>query len=172
MLNRDKKIVENIIKPKDELIVELYRNNIELHKELSKQAKVVDIAEKYQKEKNEILRENQELKTKCRDLEEEFEIRTLKLKDEYDNEMRQTKKKFNKILDDLDNENAKLYKIIDRFKVTVSKFITWICNKFSVSSEEQLMRDFQKETNMNFRVEEHTDYEILKDEEEEELDMW
>ena len=172
MLNRDKKIVENIIKPKDELIVELYRNNIELHKELSKQAKVVDIAEKYQKEKNEILPENQELKTKCRDLEEEFEIRTLKLKDEYDNEMRQTKKKFNKILDDLDNENAKLYKIIDRFKVTVSKFITWICNKFSVSSEEQLMRDFQKETNMNFRVEEHTDYEILKDEEEEELDMW
>ncbi len=171
MLNRDEKIVENIIKPKDELIEELYRNNLELHKELSKQAKVVDIAEKYQKEKNEILRENQELKTKCRDLEEEFEIRTLKLKDEYDNEMGQTKKKFNKIIDDLDNENAKLYKIIDRFKVTVSKFITWICNKFSVSSEEQLMRDFQKETNMNFRVEEQIKYEIMKDEEEE-LDMW
>ena len=171
MLNRDEKIVENIIKPKDDLIEELYRNNIELHKELSKQAKVVDIAEKYQKEKNEILRENKELKTKCSDLEEEFEIRTLKLKDEYDNEMRQTKKKFNKILDDLDNENAKLYKIIDRFKVTVSKFITWICNKFSVSSEEQLMRDFQKETNMNFRVEEQIEYEIMKDEEEEELDL-
>ena len=171
MLNRDEKIVENIIKPKDELIEELYRNNLELHKELSKQAKVVDIAEKYQKEKNEILRENQELKTKCRDLEEEFEIRTLKLKDEYDNEMGQTKKKFNKIIDDLDNENAKLYKIIDRFKVTVSKFITWICNKFSVSSEEQLMRDFQKQTNMNFRVEEQIKYEIMKDEEEE-LDMW
>ena len=171
MLNRDEKIVENIIKPKDELIEELYRNNLELHKELSKQAKVVDIAEKYQKEKNEILRENQELKTKCRDLEEEFEIRTLKLKDEYDNEMGQTKKKLNKIIDDLDNENAKLYKIIDRFKVTVSKFITWICNKFSVSSEEQLMRDFQKETNMNFRVEEQIKYEIMKDEEEE-LDMW
>lgn len=171
MINRDEKIKEQIIKPKDELIEELYRNNLELHKELSKQAKVVDIAEKYQKEKNEILRENQELKNKCRDLEEEFEIRTLKLKDEYDNEMRQTKKKFNKILDDLDNENAKLYKIIDRFKVTVSKFITWICNKFSVSSEEQLMRDFQKETNMNFRVEEQIEYEIMKDEEEE-LDMW
>ena len=29
------------------------------------------------------------------------------------------------------------------------------------------MRDFQKETNMNFRVEEQIDYEISRDEEEE-----
>ena len=33
------------------------------------------------------------------------------------------------------------------------------------------MRDFQKETNMNFRVEEQIEYEIMKDEEEEELDL-
>lgn len=172
MINRDEKIKEQIIKPKDELIQELYQNNLELHKELSKQAKVVDIAEKYQKEKNEILQENQELKTRCRNLEEEFETKTAKLKNEYDNEMRQTKKKFNKVIDDLDNENEKLHKIIDRFKVTVSKFITWICSKFSVSSEEQLMRDFQKETDMNFRFEEQIEHEIMIDEEEEELDMW
>ena len=113
MINRDEKIKEQIIKPKDELIQELYQNNLELHKELSKQAKVVDIAEKYQKEKNEILQENQELKTRCRNLEEEFETKTAKLKNEYDNEMRQTKKKFNKVIDDLDNENEKLHKIIN-----------------------------------------------------------
>lgn len=170
MINRDEKIKEQIIKPKDDLIEELYQNNLELHKELSKQAKVVDIAEKYQKEKNEILQENQELKTRCRNLEEKFETKAVNLKNEYDKEMKQTKKKFNKIINDLDNENAKLYKIIDRFKVTVSKFITWVCSKFSVSSEEQLMRDFQKETNMNFKVEEQIEHEIMIDEEEE-LDM-
>lgn len=172
MINRDEKIKEQIIKPKDDLIEELYQNNLELHKELSKQANVVDIAEKYQEEKNEILKENQELKTRCRNLEEEFETKAENLKNEYDKEMRQTKKKFNRIIDELDNENVKLHKIIDRFKVTVSKFITWVCSKFSVSSEEQLMRDFQKETNMNFRVEEQIEHEIMIDKEEDELDMW
>ena len=46
-----KKILEEIIKPKDDLIKELYKNNLSLHKELSKQSKVVDEAEKYQKRK-------------------------------------------------------------------------------------------------------------------------
>ena len=83
-------------------------------------------------------------------------------------------KQYQKMLqiDELDNENVKLHKIIDRLKVTVSKFITWVCSKFSVSSEEQLMRDFQKETNMNFRVEEQIEHETMIDKEEEELDMW
>ena len=169
---RDEKILEEIIKPKDNVIQNLYQDNMNLHRQLSRQAQVIEEAEKYQKEKNEILKENQELKTRCRDLEKEFETKTENLKNEYDREMRQTKKKFIKIIDELDNENVKLHKIIDRFKVTVSKFITWICSKFSVSSEEQLMRDFQKETNMNFRVEEQIEHETMIDKEEEELDMW
>ena len=37
MLNRDEKIENEIIKPKDDLIKELYKNNLSLHKELSKQ---------------------------------------------------------------------------------------------------------------------------------------
>ena len=168
---RDEKILEEIIKPKDNVIQNLYQDNMNLHRQLSRQAQVIEEAEKYQKEKNEILKENQELKTRCRDLEKEFETKTENLKNEYDREMRQTKKKFIKIIDELDNENVKLHKIIDRFKVTVSKFITWICSKFSVSSEEQLMRDFQKETNMNFRVEEQIEHETMIDKEEEELDM-
>ena len=36
-LKRDEKILEEIIKPKDDLIKELYKNNLSLHKELSKQ---------------------------------------------------------------------------------------------------------------------------------------
>ena len=48
-LKRDERILEEIIKPKDELIKELYKDNLSMHKELSKQSKVVDEAEKYQK---------------------------------------------------------------------------------------------------------------------------
>ena len=36
-----------------------------------------------------------------------------------------------------------LEKVVDRFKTTVSKFIHWICDKFSVSSEDMLIRDFE-----------------------------
>ncbi len=38
---RDEKILEEIIKPKDELIKELYKDNLSLHKELSKQSKII-----------------------------------------------------------------------------------------------------------------------------------
>ena len=172
MINRDEKIAEKIIKPKDELIEVLYQNNLDLSRELSKQAKLIDIAEKYQKEKKDILVENEELKSKCRKMEEDFDIRVNKIRTECENEVKHTEKKLYGVIDDLYNENNRLNKIIDRFKVTVSKFIKWVCNKFTVSSEEQLMRDFQKETNMNFRVEEQIDYEISRDEEEEELDLW
>lgn len=170
MINRDEKIAEKIIKPKDELIEVLYQNNLDLSRELSKQAKLVDIAEKYQKEQKDILAENEELKNKCRDMEEDFDIKVNKIRTECESEMKRTEKKLYGVIDDLYNENNRLNKMIDRFKETVSKFIKWVCNKFTVNSEEQLMRDFQKETNMNFRVEEQIDYEISRDEEEE-LDL-
>ena len=136
MINRDEKIAEKIIKPKDELIEVLYQNNLELSRELSKQAKLVDIAEKYQKEKKDILAENEELKNKCREMEENFDIKVNKIRTECDNEIKRTEKKLYGVIDDLYNENNRLNKIIDRFKETISKFIKWVCNKFTVSSEE------------------------------------
>ena len=60
-IKRDEKILEEIIKPKDDLIQNLYQDNMNLHKELSKQAKVIEEAEKYQKERNSILADNREL---------------------------------------------------------------------------------------------------------------
>ena len=53
----------------------------------------------------------------------------------------------------LERENNYLKKVIDRFKFTVKKFIIWICHKFSAPSEEVLIRDFEKETYMDFDVE-------------------
>ncbi len=53
-LNREK--VENeIIKPKDDKIMELYQENLKLHNELSKQVNLVNTAEKYQKKETPFL---------------------------------------------------------------------------------------------------------------------
>ena len=51
MINRDEKIENEIIKPKDALIQELYKDNLSLHKELSKQANLIEQAEKFEKER-------------------------------------------------------------------------------------------------------------------------
>ena len=37
-------------------------------------------------------------------------------------------------------------KIINTFEKTIHKFITWICQKFDLGAENNLVRDFEKET--------------------------
>ena len=54
-------------------------------------------------------------------------------------------------------ENNYLKKVIDRFKITVQKFITWVCHKFSYPSEDDLIRNFEKETYTNFNIEKQPD---------------
>ena len=49
--NRDEKIVNEIIKPKDELIQELYKDNLSLHKELSQKNNLIQQAEVFEKER-------------------------------------------------------------------------------------------------------------------------
>ncbi len=38
-------------------------------------------------------------------------------------------------------------KIIDKFYEVIEKIIKWICKKFDIAEEGNLVRDFQKETN-------------------------
>ena len=47
----------------------------------------------------------------------------------------------------LEKENSKLHRIIDKCYETIDKFIHWICEKFDMGAEDNLIRDFQKETN-------------------------
>ena len=156
-LNKEK--VENeIIKPKDELIQELYQDNITLHRELSKQAKVVNEAEKYQKERDKIIADNKELNSKVKKIESEYKEKSNTLDLKFDSRKRELEKEFeeknyemkyeykSKICN-LEKENNKLHKIIDKFYETIEKFITWICKKFDIGAEDYLIRDFQKETN-------------------------
>ena len=140
-LNREK--VENeIIKPKDTLINELYKGNIILHKELSKQVNLINKAEKYEKEKNSILADNENLHNKVKQLEKDFGNKTFDLEWEYKNKIHK-----------LEKENNHLYKVIDKFKETIEKFIKWICRKFDMGAEDNLIRDFEKENHTSLDAE-------------------
>lgn len=171
MLNRDEKIKNEIIKPKDDLIKKLYSENISLHKELSKQTTIIDKAEKFEKEQKNLINSNTELKIKCRNLELDFLNKEKELKYKYEHETYKIDYKYQKIINKLENENNYLKKVIERFKITVQKFISWVCHKFSAPSEEDLIRDFEKETYMNFDIEKQLDVNKFdKKEQEEELE--
>ena len=171
MLNRDEKIINEIIKPKDDLIKKLHQEKLELHNELSKQAKIIEEAEKYQKERENLITDNIELKAKCKKLELTSKEKEKELKYKYENEIYNKDYQYQRIIDKLEKENNYLKKVIERFKVMVQKFISWVCHKFSAPSEEYLIRDFEKETYMNFDIEKQLDVNKFdKKEQEEELE--
>lgn len=169
-LKRDEKILEEIIKPKDELIKELYKDNLSLHKELSKQSKVINEAEKYQKERDKILADNEELHATVKHLEYEykkknntldlkFENRKRELEQEFENKEFDIEYKYKHKIKTLEKENNHLNKMIDKFYETVDKFIVWICNKFSLGESKQVIKDFEKQTNTYLDPEKQLEHE-------------
>lgn len=156
-LKRDEKILEEIIKPKDDLIKELYKDNLSLHKELSRQSKVINEAEKYQKEIDKILADNEDLhntvehleheyKKKNNSLDMEFNNRKRDLEDEFKNKEFDIEYKYKSKIRSLEKENNHLHKIIDKFYETVDKFIVWICHKFGIGESKELVKKFEDET--------------------------
>ena len=154
---RDEKILEEIIKPKDELIKELYKDNLSLHKELSKQSKVIDEAEKYQKERDFIIADNEKLNNKVKNLENEYKRKSTNLDFDYNNRKTELEQEFqNKEFNieykykskirALEKENNHLHKIIDKFYETIDKFIIWICHKFGIGESKELVKNFQKDS--------------------------
>ena len=157
-IKRDEKILKEIIKPKDDLIKELYKDNLSLHKELSKQSKVVDEAVKYQKERDKIIADNKELHNTVKEIKYEYQNKNDTLDLKYDNRKKELEKEYQEKSYNLEyeykykarkleKENSKLHKIIDKFYETIDKFIHWICVKFDIAEEDNLIRDFQRETN-------------------------
>ena len=134
---RDEKILKEIIKPKDNVIQNLYQDNINLHKELTKQTKIVEEAEKYQKERDLIIADNEELHKQVDSIKVEYKEK------EFDIEW-----KYKSKIKGLERENNHLHKIVDKFYETVEKFINWICQKFGIGESKELVRKFEKETNM------------------------
>ena len=158
MINKNEKILNDIIKPKEDMIKDLFRENVQLHAELSKQAQIVDVAEKHQSERNKIIADNVSLNNKVQNIEKEYKKKSNNLDYNYENRKNELEKEYKEKSFDLESryhnkihklekENTHLHKIIDKFYETIDKFIHWICKKFDIAEEDNLVRDFQKETN-------------------------
>ena len=133
---RDEKIIEEIIKPKDNLINDLYQDNLILQQELSRQARMVEKAEKYQRERDKIMEDNENLHNEVEQIRAEYKQKESDIEWKYKSKIK-----------GLEKENSKLHRIVDKFYETIDKFIHWICKKFDMGAEDNLIRDFQKETN-------------------------
>lgn len=146
VLNRDKLIEEQIIKPQNKLIKELHNENVALHKELSKQTEIIDVAEEFVKEKESLQNENKNLIIDYQLLQKEKQKSETKIKFEYKTRIDHIEYKYKKKIKELEKENKGLNKVIDKFKDNLKKFLKWLCHKFSYPCEDDLIRDFNKET--------------------------
>lgn len=130
---RDEKILEEIIKPKDNVIQNLYEDNIALHRELTRQSKIIEEAEKYQKERDSIIKDNEKLHNQVENIQAEYKEK------EFDMEW-----KYKSKIKSLEKENNHLHKVVEKFYETVEKFIVWICQKFGIGESKELVREFEK----------------------------
>ena len=153
---RDEKILEEIIKPKDNVIQNLYQDNMNLHRQLSRQAQIIEEAEKYQKERDDIIADNEKLHDEVDNIKTEYNKKEFDLERKYTN-------RINK----LEKENNFLRKVVDRFKETMDRFITWICKKFDMGAENNLIRDFERENNILLDAEKQ----VKREEREKDLEM-
>ncbi len=157
VLNRDKIIEEQIIKPQNKLIKELHNENIALHKELSKQTEIIDIAENFVKEKENLQNKNKDLFIDYQLLQKEKRESEEEIKFEYKHKIDHIEHKYQRKIKELEKENKSLNKIIDKFKDNLKKFMKWLCHKFSYPCEDDLIRDFEKETYYNINFEKQLD---------------
>ena len=162
MINRDEKIEKEIIKPRDKLIQELFQENKLLHKELSKQVNTVNFAERFKDDYIKMLENNTNLKLSNSLLQESIENKDKEFELKLEKQAYNIEAKYKKKIQNLEKENKLLGKIIDKFKVTIKKFIKWICNKFSYPSEDELIRDFEKETYTTFNIEKQLNIDDFK----------
>ncbi len=150
--NRDEKIQELVIKPRDEMIKELQEQNSLLYLTLQSQVNTVEKASKYEKERKSIMCENRELKEKCENMENNYSVK-------FKEELLKVETKYEEKIYNLEKENNFLRKIINTLQNTVDKFIHWVYIKFSVSSEEDFIRNFEFDNDTYIDPEKQIEYE-------------
>ncbi len=153
IINRDEKIENEIIKPKDDLIQKLYQDNLILHKELSKQAKLVEKAENFEKNKVNLITENIDLKAECEELKHSLITKEKELKYTHEDEIYKINRDYKKKIKKLEQENKSLKNIIENIKFIVRKFIFWVTRKLSAHSEDEIIHSFESETYIDFDLE-------------------
>lgn len=150
--NRDEKIQELVVVPRDKMIKEQQEQISLLYLTLQNQVNTVERASKYEKERKSIMCENRKLKEKCENMENNH---SAKLKEE----IQKVKNKYKDEIYQLEKENNFLRKVIDTFQKTIDKFIYWVCTKFSVPSEEEFIRDFEFDNDIYLDPKKQIEYE-------------
>ena len=171
-VKRDEKIQKEIIEPKDRIIKQLYNENKQLHYELERQVNLIDKAEKFENEKQTILQEKINLEQKYIKLEGKYNKQAQKIENNYNTKIKELQNNFNKKYDSLLMENKYLNKIINKFEETLEKFVHWICKKFAISDEDNLIRNFKKETDTFINPEKQIQYELEKETDELSLQLF
>ena len=151
MINRDEKIQNEIIKLRDELIQELHKDNVALHKELAKQSKIIDKVEIFERERTSIYHRNEELQNKCNKLEKELEDTKFDMKFDHQNEISQLNYQHQKEIKKLKKQIEKFEQIIEKVKCSVKSFISWVCEKLS-RSEKEVINEFEIEMKIDFGI--------------------
>ena len=98
---------------------------------------------------------------------EELHNEVDKIKSDYKQKEFDLEWKYQSQIKGLEKENKHLHKVIDKFKETIDKFIKWICKKFDKGEENNLIRDFEKETRTYLDAEEQ----IKREDNEKDLEM-
>ncbi len=137
MLNRDYKIEQEIIKPRDNLIGILACKNKVLTQELSKQVNLVSKAEDYQRENTILKKENSELSSNYE-----------KLKSKYNIETSNMKKRINTLKENINCITKKFEQLKNTFKA----FFSWVASKLSNETENTLIKQFKEEKNVEVDI--------------------
>ena len=93
-----------------------------------------------------------------------------KIKSEYKQKEFNMEWEYKSQIKGLEKENKHLRKVVDKFKETIDKFIKWICKKFDMGAENNLIRDFERENNVFLDAEKQLKREEREKEKEVELE--
>ena len=133
-----------------------------MHKELSKQVNTGDLAEDFKKDYINKIEKNTNLRLTHSLLQKELENKEKELELKYKSKAYNMEHEYKKEINKLKQDNKHLNKMIDKFKVTLKRFIKWLYHKFSYPSEDELVRDFEMETYTNFNFEKQLDINQFK----------
>lgn len=128
---------------------------------------MIDTAEDFVKEKANLQNKNKNLIIDYQLLQKEKQESKEELKFEYENKIGHIEHKYKKRIKELEKENKSINKVIDKFKDNLKKFLKWLCHKFSYPCQDDLIRDFNKETYSNINLEKQLDISHLQKEDNE-----
>ena len=113
-----------------------------MHKELSKQANLVDMASKYKEENSYLWNKNYNLTKKCSDIEFEFHHKIERLEI-----------KFHKELNFFKTRSNNLERVLKDWSEAILLLTMFICKKIGVPFTDTLIKEFEKKHSIYFNFE-------------------